>query len=127
MNKKAKQELIELISGLVMISVGLFLFTTKARVESDYLSLRGGWTWWKLLLSVLPLIAGIVMMIVRPKLKITKILAFLGILIITIILFIDTTIIIKAGVHPIEWIMGIVLMALGFIVCVIALLVNTKK
>lgn len=127
MNKNAKQELIEVISGLVMVIVGVFLFVTNASLESDFLSLSGSWTWWKLILICLPLIAGIVMMIAKPKLRLSKIIALAGVLVIAIVLFIDTTIIVKAGARPIEWIMGIVLVVLGIIVCAAALFLNRKK
>lgn len=127
MKKKAKQELIEVVCGLVMVIVGVFLFVIKARIESDFLSMREPWTWWKIVLTFVPLIAGIVMMVVKPKLCISKIIALVGVCVIAIVLFIDTTIIVKDGVHPIEWIMGIVLMVLGLAICLIALFLSRKK
>lgn len=127
MNKKAKRELIEAISGLVMVIVGVFLFVSKARMESDFLNINGKWTWWKVTISFLPLIAGIVMMVAKPKLRVSKLIALVGVLVVAIILFIDTTIVVKAGVHPMEWIMGIVLVTLGMIVCVAALFFKRKS
>ena len=85
MNKKAKNEFITLVVGLVVFVVGTALFLSKARVTSDFLSVRGIWTWWKVLLVFVPIVAGIFMMIVKPHFIVSKILAFAGVLTIIVV------------------------------------------
>lgn len=127
MNKKAKNEFITLVVGLVVFVVGTALFLSKARVTSDFLSVRGIWTWWKVLLVFVPIVAGIFMMIVKPHFIVSKILAFAGVLTIIVVLFLNTTIIIVKDIATYEWIIYILCMVGGAAASLWALFVKGRK
>ena len=94
MNHKARNELIEVISGLVMLVAGIFLIVSKTKIISGFLGGNDTWRNWQRLVALSPLIVGIIMMIIKPKLRVSKIISFVGVMTIIVILFIDTTIII---------------------------------
>lgn len=127
MKHKIKNELIEVIIGLIMIITGVFLFVSKTRIESDFLSGRGTWKLWKQLLVVLPLIAGLVMMIVRPKLRVSRMIALVGVLVIAIVIFIDITVYVPKNFKAIEWVLDFVLILGGIALCIWALFIRKKK
>lgn len=128
MNQNAKNQLIEVICGLVMMIVGVFLFMSKTRVQSGFLG-RGEETWatWKVVLVLIPLAVGVIMMIIKPHMRAAKYVALAGAALIGIVIFFDMTIIIEKDIKVIEWILDILLMFGGLAVCLIALFANKKK
>ena len=99
MNHKARNELIEVISGLVMLVAGIFLIVSKTKIVSGFLGGNDTWRNWQRLVALSPLIVGIIMMIIKPKLRVSKIISFVGVMTIIVILFIDTTIIIVKEIN----------------------------
>ncbi len=127
MNKKARNELIRVIIGLVMIAVGVGLFISKTQMTSDFLEFDGIWSWWKTVLTLLPLAVGIVMLIVKPRLMASKLVATLGALLAIAVILINTTIIIEKEIAPVEWIIYGVLVLCGIIVSLSALFIKRNK
>lgn len=127
MNQRAKYQLIGLISGLIMIAVGVFLFMSKTRIESGFLREGGSWAPWKILLVLLPLAAGIVMMIVKPELKASGIVALIGALLVVIVIFSDVTVIIEKDFKIAECILDILLIVIGAGVCLMSLFFKKKN
>ena len=127
MNQRAKYQLIGLISGLVMMAVGVFLFMSKTRIESGFLREGGSWAAWKIILVLLPLAVGIVMMIVKPELKASGIVALAGALLVIIVIFSDVTVIIEKDFKIAECVLDILLIVLGAAICVVSLFFKRKK
>lgn len=127
MNQRAKYQLIGLISGLVMIAVGVFLFMSKTRIESGFLREGGSWAPWKIILVLLPLVAGIIMLIVKPDLKASGIVALVGALVVVIVIFSDVTVIIEKDFKIAECILDILLIVIGAGVCLMSLFFKKKK
>lgn len=127
MNHKARNELIEVISGLVMLVAGIFLFVSKTKIISGFLGGNDIWRNWQRLVALSPLIVGIIMMIIKPKLRVSKIISFVGVMTIIVILFIDTTIIIVKEIKAFELIMDLILIVGGTAIIFFALFSNRKK
>ena len=127
MNQRAKYQLIGLISGLVMMAVGVFLFMSKTRIESGFLREGGSWAAWKIILVLLPLAVGLVMMIVKPELKASGIVALAGALLVIIVIFSDVTVIIEKDFKIAECVLDILLIVLGAAICVVSLFFKRKK
>ena len=127
MNHKARNELIEVISGLVMLVAGIFLFVPKTKIVSGFLGGNDTWRKWQRLVALSPLIVGIIMMIIKPKLRLSKIISFVGVMTIIVILFIDTTIIIVKEIKAFELIMDLILIFGGTAIIFFALFSNRKK
>ena len=126
MNHKARNELIEVISGLVMLVAGIFLIVSKTKIISGFLGGNDTWRNWQRLVALSPLIVGIIMMIIKPKLRVSKIISFVGVMTIIVILFIDTTIIVKE-IKAFELIMDLILIVGGTAIIFFALFSNRKK
>ena len=126
MNKKARNELIRVIIGLVMIAAGVGLFISKTSVSTELLSFGGVYSWWISVLVILPLAAGIVMLIVKPHLMASKIVAIAGAVVIVTAILINTTIIIEKDISTFEWIIYGVLLLGGIIVCLSALFIKKR-
>ena len=127
MHQRAKYQLIGLISGLVMIAVGVFLFMSKTRIESGFLREGGSWASWKIILVLLPLVAGIIMLIVKPDLKASGIVALVGALVVVIVIFSDVTVIIEKDFKIAECILDILLIVVGVVLCLMSLFFKKKK
>lgn len=127
MNKKAKNELIMLIFGLVIFTIGTASFLSKARVTSDFLSMQGIWSWWKVLLVFIPIIAGIIMLLVKPHFIVSKIIAAAGAAVVIAVLFFNTVIIIEKDISVFEWILYTVFMIGGALISLWALFIKGRK
>ena len=127
MNQRAKYQLIGLISGLVMIAVGVFLFMSKTRIESGFLRKGGSWAPWKIILVLLPLVAGIIMLIVKPDLKASGIVALVGALVVVIVIFSDVTVIIEKDFKIAECILDILLIVVGIVLCLMSLFLKKRN
>lgn len=127
MNNRAKNELVGVVAGLLMIVAGVALFMFKTRVMSDFLELGGAWTWWKIALVLLPLAAGIVMLIVRPHSKLSVIVAGVGAILVIVMILVNTTIVIEKDIAPYEWVIYGVLIFGGMLVSLLSLFIRRKK
>lgn len=127
MNSRARNELIRVVAGLLMIVVGVALFMSKTRVSSAFLEYDGGWNWWKILLVLLPLAAGIVLLAVKPHLKISGVVAGLGAVLVVAVILVNTTIIIEKDIASYEWVIYGVLIFGGMLVSVLSLFIRRKK
>lgn len=127
MNKRARNELVRVIIGLIMIAVGVGLFISKTRITSELLGIGGAWSWWKTLLILLPLAVGIIMLIVKPHLLASRLVAFFGALLAIVAILLNITIIIERDIAPYEWVIYGVLVFGGVIVSLSALFIKKKK
>lgn len=127
MNKKARNELICVVIGAVMIAVGVGLFISKTEITSEFLAFGGVWSWWKTVLILLPLAAGIVMLIIKPNLLASRLVAAFGAILAIAAIFINTTIIIEEKIAVYEWIIYGVLVFGGIIVSFAALFIKRNK
>lgn len=127
MKQKEKKELIEVISGLLMIAISVILFVRKVRVQSDFLTGEGNWEIWKQILVILPLVVGIIMMILKPRSYISSLIALVGVLAIVIVLIVDITFIVKKKISVFECILYAIMFFGGLCICVKALFINNIK
>lgn len=127
MNKRARNQLIGVIAGLAMIVTGGCMFLSKSTLHSSFLESGGDWTWWKILLVLLPLIAGIVMLIVKPHLWVSKLIAVAGVVVIVVVNFMNTTFFIQERIAPWEWILYGFLIVGGLAAVFVSLFVKNKK
>ena len=127
MNKRARNELVRVIIGLIMIAVGVGLFISKTRITSELLGIGGAWSWWKTLLILLPLAVGIIMLIVKPHLMASRFVALFGALLAVVAILLNITIIIERDIAPYEWVIYGVLVFGGVIVSLSALFIKKKK
>ena len=127
MNKKARNQLIAFIAGILMIVVGAALFMSKTSISSPFLKPDGSWSWWKILLILLLLIAGIVLMIVKPRWRASKYVALGGALLIIIVIIASLTIIIEKKIEIYEWIIYGMLVFFGMILALFALFSNRRR
>lgn len=125
MNKKAKNELIAAITGLIMIAIGIALFANKLDLKTPYLD--GSMELWKFILSVIPLAAGIVLLIIKPHWNVSRYVALAGVLTILVIIFVTATLVIKKDITVIEWILYGLLILAGLMLVFIALLAGIRK
>lgn len=127
MNSRARNELIRVVAGLLMIVVGVALFMSKTRVSSAFLESDGVWTWWKIILVLLPLAAGIVMLAVKPGFWVSKAVASLGAVLVVTVILVNTTIIIEEDIASYEWVIYGVLIFGGMLVSILSLFIRRKK
>ncbi len=127
MNNRARNELIAVVSGILMIIAGVCLLMTKVSLSSAFLESGGIWSWWKIILVLIPLLAGIVMMAIKPHKNYPKIIASVGVILIIAVILANTTIIIseKKDLRSVV-IYGIITLA-GMAVLLIALFAKKKK
>lgn len=124
---RARREFIQVIVGIIMMVTGVCLFLSKAKVYSAFLESSGIWQWWMIVIAMIPLIAGIVLLIIRPHLTISKIVAAAGVLVVLLAVFLSLTIVIVKPVTRTEWIVYGILVIGGLVVSSTALLLGRKK
>lgn len=124
MNKRARNELISVIVGLVMVVIGTTLLLTKATVRSDFFT---EWKFWQQILVLIPLVAGIVLLIVKPHFIVSKIVAVAGAIALLVVIFVNATFIIEKNIPAIYWIVSSVLAGAGFVTCIVVLLIMGRK
>ncbi len=100
---------------------------SKTRVSSAFLESDGDWTWWKILLVLLPLAAGIVMLAVKPGFWVSKVVASLGAVLVVTVILVNTTIIIEEDIASYEWVIYGVLIFGGMLVSILSLFIRRKK
>lgn len=127
MGKRAKIRLVMLLTGIVMVIVGVALFLSQANMFSDFLTDGGKWTWWQRLLVLLPLVVGIVMSAVKPKLLASKIIAAVGAIGLIVVIIASTTIVIEKNIPVGKWIACGVLIIGGCASMISALFIKGKK
>ncbi|MDD6340059.1 MAG: hypothetical protein PUA49_06140 [Butyrivibrio sp.] len=126
MNKKARNEFIWLIAGLLMIIVATALFLAKAQIKCGLVE-GNAYTWWQRCIVLLPLFAGIILMITNPHKPVPKLVAGIGVLVIIVMIIISTTIVLKERISAIRWIICILLWLIGSFICVATLVLNSRK
>lgn len=127
MNNRARNELIGVLVGIAMIITGVCLFISKTSVSSEFLQAEGDWEWWKILLVFVPLLTGIVLAALKPRLIIAKIVAVLGAIFLLAVIMANSTIIIEKKIMPFEWILYIGLTAGGLLIILFALFAKKRK
>lgn len=127
MNTKARNEFIKVVIGLALIAAGVGYFISKTSITSSFLEINETWKWWSVLLVFLPVIAGIVMLIIKPQLLFSKLLAAGGAIGLVVVIMINTTIVLTEKLKVIEWIGIIVLIFLGVVSCFWGLFIRIKK
>ena len=115
MNKRARNQLLLVIIGLGMMLIGMVLFLTKTKISSNFLNTDGGWPLWGTLLVLLPLAAGIVMLIVKPKLPVI------------VMIVANIKIVIRKKIAPIEWVIYGFLIIGGVLVSITSLFIRRKN
>lgn len=127
MNKRARNQLLWVIIGLGMMLIGMVLFLTKTKISSNFLNTDGGWPLWGTLLVLLPLAAGIVMLIVKPKLPVSKWLAICGAILVIVMIVANIKIVIRKKIAPIEWVIYGFLIIGGVLVSITSLFIRRKN
>ncbi len=127
MDNRARNELIAVLVGLAMIITGVCLFISKTSITSDFLQMEGFWEWWRILLVFLPLITGIVLSALKPRLLIAKIVAVVGAIFIIAVIMANSTIIIEKKIMPFEWILYTGLIIGGLLIFIFALFAKKRK
>lgn len=127
MNKRARNQLLWVIIGLGMMLIGMVLFLTKTKISSNFLNTDGGWPLWGTLLVLLPLAAGIVMLIVKPKLPVSKWLAICGAILVIVMIIANIKIVIRKKIAPIEWVIYGFLIIGGVLVSITSLFIRRKN
>lgn len=127
MKQRAKKELAAMICGLLMIIAGVFLFLSKVRIESSFFNVNNGWAVWKDILALVPLIAGIVMMIVLPHKWYAKLVAAAGAVFLLVVIIFNTTLILKERIAFAWWMLIVILWAGGLGLNILALFSKKKE
>ena len=127
MNKRARNQLLWVIIGLGMMLIGMVLFLTKTKISSNFLNTDGGWPLWGTLLVLLPLAAGIVMLIVKPKLPVSKWLAICVAILVIVMIVANIKIVIRKKIAPIEWVIYGFLIIGGVLVSITSLFIRRKN
>lgn len=107
--------------------IGMVLFLTKTKISSNFLNTDGGWPLWGTLLVLLPLAAGIVMLIVKPKLPVSKWLAICGAILVIVMIIANIKIVIRKKIAPIEWVIYGFLIIGGVLVSITSLFIRRKN
>ena len=127
MNTKARDELIKVIAGLVMITIGVGYFISKTTITSTFIEIEGAWRWWSVFLVFLPAIAGIVLLIVKPQWLASKLVAVGGAVFLVVVIMLNSTIVLTEKLKAIEWIVVFGLIILGAVSCFWGLFIRIKK
>lgn len=106
--KEAKNELIQFVAGIVMLAVGLYIFSQKVIVFSGYGFFAFGGGRFSSGLIIVPLIIGIVWMFITGANFVSKIFTALSVLLIIVSVIMSTHIHLSA-MTLYEWILLLVL------------------
>ena len=127
MNTKARNELIKVIAGLLMITAGVGYFITKTTITSTFIEINGAWKWWSVMLVFLPAIAGIILLIIRPQWLASKLVAAGGGVFLVVVIMLNSTIVLTEKLKAMEWIAVFGLIILGAVSCFWGLFIRIKK
>ena len=127
MNTKARDELIKVIAGLAMITVGVGYFISKTTITSTFIEISGAWRWWSVFLVFLPAIAGIILLIIKPQWLASKLVAAGGAIFLVVVIMLNSTIVLTERLKAIEWILVLGLIILGAVSCFWGLFIRIKK
>lgn len=115
-----------MIIGMLMIVGGVFYFMTKVHVTSTFFSGNEGWPLWASLLCLIPLVAGIVLMIVFPKRWFPRIISVAGAVFLLVMIAYQTTLHMQTRLQAYQWlIIGVTV--LGGLAIVLITLFAKKK
>ena len=127
MNTKARNELIKVVAGLLMITAGVGYFITKTTITSTFIEISGAWKWWSVMLVFVPIIAGIVLLIIKPQWLASKFVATGGAIFLVVVIMLNSTIVLTEKLKAIEWIAVFGLIILGAVSCFWGLFIRIKK
>ena len=93
MNTKARDELIKVVVGLLMITAGVGYFISKTTITSTFIEVNGDWKLWSVFLVFLPAILGVVLLIVKPQWLASKLVAAGGAIFLVVVIMLNSTIV----------------------------------
>ena len=127
MNTKARDELIKVVIGLLMITAGVGYFISKTTITSTFIEVNGEWKLWSVFLVFLPAIIGVVLLIVKPQWLASKLVAAGGAIFLVVVIMLNSTIVLTEKLKAIEWIVVFGLIILGAVSCFWGLFIRIKK
>lgn len=113
MEKKRIFCFVAVITGLCCIAAGSWLIFSRITLHNELFACENGWKLWHILLICLPLIAGIVLLIVKQEWSGSKITAIVGVITVAVFTFLNTTVIVEKRTSAGLWILFSVLIVLG--------------
>lgn len=127
MNTKARDELIKVVIGLLMITAGVGYFISKTTITSTFIEVNGEWKLWSVFLVFLPAIIGVVLLIVKPQWLASKLVAAGGAIFLVVVIMLNSTIVLTERLKVIEWVAVFGLIILGAVSCFWGLFIKIKK
>lgn len=127
MNTKARDELIKVVIGLLMITAGVGYFISKTTITSTFIEVNGEWKLWSVFLVCLPAIIGVVLLIVKPQWLASKLVAAGGAIFLVVVIMLNSTIVLTERLKVIEWVAVFGLIILGAVSCFWGLFIKIKK
>lgn len=127
MKENAKRELIMMIIGMLMIVGGVFYFISNVKLISSFFSPDATWPLWASILCLLPLLAGIVLMIVKPGKWYPRLIALAGAVLVIVMICWHTTLHLRTRWAAWQWITVGVLMVGGLALILITLFSRKKE
>lgn len=127
MNTKARDELIKVVIGLLMITAGVGYFISKTTITSTFIEVNGDWKLWSVFLVFLPAIIGVVLLIAKPQWLASKLVAAGGAIFLVVVIMLNSTIVLTERLKVIEWVAVFGLIILGAVSCFWGLFIKIKK
>lgn len=127
MNTKARDELIKVVIGLLMITAGVGYFISKITITSTFIEVNGEWKLWSVFLVFLPAIIGVVLLIAKPQWLASKLVAAGGAIFLVVVIMLNSTIVLTERLKVIEWVAVFGLIILGAVSCFWGLFIKIKK
>lgn len=127
MNTKARDELIKVVIGLLMITAGVGYFISKTTITSTFIEVNGEWKLWSVFLVFLPAIIGVVLLIAKPQWLASKLVAAGGAIFLVVVIMLNSTIVLTERLKVIEWVAVFGLIILGAVSCFWGLFIKIKK
>jgi uncharacterized membrane protein len=126
-NTKARDELIKVVIGLLMITAGVGYFISKTTITSTFIEVNGEWKLWSVFLVFLPAIIGVVLLIAKPQWLASKLVAAGGAIFLVVVIMLNSTIVLTERLKVIEWVAVFGLIILGAVSCFWGLFNKIKK
>jgi hypothetical protein len=126
-NTKARDELIKVVIGLLMITAGVGYFISKTTITSTFIEVNGEWKLWSVFLVFLPAIIGVVLLIAKPQWLASKLVAAGGTIFLVVVIMLNSTIVLTERLKVIEWVAVFGLIILGAVSCFWGLFIKIKK
>ena len=127
MNTKARDELIKVVIGLLMITAGVGYFISKTTITSTFIEVNGEWKLWSVFLVFLPAIIGVVLLIAKPQWLASKLVAAGCAIFLVVLIMLNSTSVLTERLKLIEWVAVFGLIILGAVSCFWGLFIKIKK